>query len=142
MTKTNLLFVCLGLGLSLAACAPPDGPASPSFETDVKPIMLANCVRCHGQGDKLNTDPGLTGELKGKAPALSYLDHYDNRTMGMMGCGAALCAGALTNAPLVSMYVAKPDSDKDRMPPKPSDPLSDREIGIIQRWAAEMPPKP
>jgi hypothetical protein len=29
------------------------------------------------------------------------------------------------------------------MPPKPSDPLSDREIGIIQRWAAEMPtPKP
>jgi mono/diheme cytochrome c family protein len=138
MTKTNLFLVCLGLGLSLAACAPPDGPAAPSFETDVKPIMLANCVRCHGQGDKLNADPGLTGELKGKVPVLSYLDHYETR----MNCGSTgTCAGAMVNAPLISMYVGKPDSDKDRMPPKPSDRLSEREIGIIQRWAAEPSPQ-
>jgi mono/diheme cytochrome c family protein len=141
MTKTNLFLVCLGLGLSLAACAPPDGPAAPSFETDVKPIMLANCVRCHGQGDKLNVDPGLAGtELAGKSPLAAYLDHYEDR----MNCGTGTCIGAASAAAAflrTGNYFTR--SDKDRMPPKPSDPLSDREIGIIQRWAAEMPtPKP
>ncbi|HXI57629.1 MAG TPA: hypothetical protein VNO55_16300 [Polyangia bacterium] len=138
MTKTNLFFVCLGLGLSLAACAPPDGPASPSFETDVKPIMLANCVRCHGQGGKLNADPGLAGtELAGKAPTAVYLDHYDD-----MPCGGGTCAGAKTAVTFLRLGIYLTGSGKDRMPPKPSDPLSDREIGIIERWIAEMPPKP
>jgi hypothetical protein len=135
MTKTNLFFVCLGLGLSLAACAPPDGPAAPSFETDVKPIMLANCVRCHGQGGTLNTDPGLTGMLKGKTPLLTYLDQYDSP---QKTCSGVPCQGAMKSAISISTYITL--SNYDRMPPRPSDPLSDHEIGIIQRWAAA--PKP
>jgi mono/diheme cytochrome c family protein len=129
-----------GLALTLVACAPDEGPAAPGYQTDVKPILDANCVRCHGEGDKLSVDPGLTGNLKGLAPMIVYLDHYEDRPN--CGGGTMPCLGAKTNALLAALYVAYPDSNYNRMPPKPSERLSDRDIDLLKRWAAEMPPKP
>ena len=139
MTKMKHLLVGFGLAVSLAACAPDDGPAVPGYQTDVKPILDANCVRCHGYGDRLNGDPGLTGMLKGKIPLLTFLDRYD--TPKPCPGGLTECLGAKDGAARVGLYITLPNYD--RMPPAPSEALSDRDIGILKRWAAETPaPKP
>ena len=146
MTKMKHLLVGFGVAvfLGMGACAPDDGPVSPSYATDVKPILDANCVRCHGQGGQLNVDPALTGMLKGKKPASAYLDKLEDPA----GCVEAQkknpntpCTGALPNAALLSAYLTI--DAYLRMPPVPSEALSDRDIGILKRWAAETPaPKP
>lgn len=44
----------LVLAFSLAACV--DVPDDPSWHADVKPILEANCVRCHGAGGPFRLD--------------------------------------------------------------------------------------
>ena len=54
-------------------------PASPTFEVDVKPIFLANCVRCHGAGGTLNADPRALNGYATDMPNQTHLDFYANR---------------------------------------------------------------
>jgi hypothetical protein len=137
MMKTKLLSA-LGLaGLALLAigCGPPPGPDKPSFATDIKPIMMAHCVRCHGAGGTLNADPNSIGAAyRNKPPMNTYLDTYENPT-----CAAGtVCYGAKTSAGSIKVFVTAADSE--RMPPLPSDPLSDVQKELIVRWAVDKLP--
>lgn len=137
-TKQLIRFigVALTLGLGLGACAPADPPVHPSFATDILPVMEAHCTRCHGGNGTLTADPGGTSSMalfRG-APLNGYFTQYEDKT----GCPTAQCAGAKTLAASIKVYVHNP---KDlRMPPPPSDPLSDWELKLIDNWAANPAP--
>jgi len=142
MMKTKLL---LGLGLAALAgfaigCSPPPGPDKPSFATDIKPIMLAHCVRCHGAGGTLNKDPMMTGDFKGEAPKSAFLDTYDfgenNTCKTPVGTP---CQGAKIAATTFSAYL-KPVQEGSRMPPPPADKLSDVQVDLLLRWAVDKLP--
>jgi hypothetical protein len=126
----------LGLGLALFAigCSPPAGPDNPSFEKDIKPIMLAHCVRCHGAGGKLNADPdSIGGTYRNKPPLNLYLDSFDDPA-----CPAGVsCLGAKRGSGTFSAYL--PGEGDDRMPPKPAEALSDLQLEIVLRWASKSP---
>jgi hypothetical protein len=127
----------LGLGLALLAigCGPPPGPDKPSFATDIRPIMLAHCVRCHGAGGKLNADPDSIGAMyRNKAPNALFLDTFEDPS----NCPVASCQGARKGAPFFANFL--PGMGDDRMPPKPSDPLSDTQIELVLRWAKNPAP--
>jgi hypothetical protein len=137
-----LLFLLLGLLLGLAACTPAS-PASPSFASDVGPILAAHCARCHGpwgDGGAQITDyttPGRTQKI-------CYLDAYEDRG----DCGdrdAALTGlpcqrGAHTCADLIVAAIATMPPPPYPMPPPPSAPLNDWELDVVRRWAAKPLP--
>lgn len=140
---SRLIGLCT---LAAAACEtkPPEIPTSPSYATDVKPILEANCTRCHGQGGMLNAADGPTIG----APTLCYLNMYDD--MGDCSIpdgggafdpsckrGAHFCATPFPDAPTTSyfdVYLFERTQDEGGMPPLPSRPLNEREREIVRRW--------
>jgi hypothetical protein len=106
----------------LAGCGP-EAPASPSFEADVKPILVTHCNRCHRGGAM---DPALAPPLLNVMPAQLFFDQYD------------------VAAPLAPFMLGYIDGmiTGQRMPPPPSDPLTSYEHDTFARWAAGSPPAP
>src|SRR5262245_61402762 len=50
MRRFLLLGLCVLGASAMAACGPQPVPETPTFEADVRPIMLARCTRCHSVG--------------------------------------------------------------------------------------------
>src|SRR5260221_10546678 len=88
--------------LWLAACSP-EVPAAPSYAKDVQPILMAHCVRCHGEGDTLNTNPDVTSVLL-PAPRQCYLQRFgdegdctDRNNLTACMSGAQYCGTLMTS---------------------------------------------
>jgi len=126
-----------------AACSsspPPPVPEMPTFSVDVEPILLKNCVRCHGAGGTLNADPSSSLPYP---PPNGYFDHYadqGNCTPDDAGVIPTDCKlGAASLAPAMKVYV---NCDDLPMPPPPAARLSTHDRQVIGNWADEMPPLP
>lgn len=113
--SAKALFFALA-ALAAAACAPA-APANPTWEDDVKPILAANCVRCH-------RSPAVNG-----APTNFRLDICEE------------AGGVLGASDQVVRILARGTSPGNlAMPPPPAAPLSDRQIEIIQNWQVNGTP--
>ncbi|NVB84163.1 MAG: hypothetical protein HOV81_37655 [Kofleriaceae bacterium] len=101
--------------LTIAACA--DVPASPTYFTDVQPILRANCARCHG-GDPIEPTVAkyrLDRYVKDDA---TTLDAYDY-------------AASIVDHTVAHVAPAMP----------PDYALTDRQQEILTRWLANGAPK-
>lgn len=108
-------IVVLGAYL-LVGCAP-DQPASPTWN-DVKPILAANCVRCHTTGI-------------GGAPTQFRLDRYEDSLIDELSV-----RGAKTMAPFIVARAVEAGT----MPPIGPE-LSARQRDILAAWAAAGAPR-
>jgi cytochrome c553 len=103
--------------LAAAACGPA-APANPSWEQDVRPILAANCVRCHRNPPANN------------APATFRLDQCEDASATLLGASTQseriIARGSLEGA--------------TAMPPPPAANLSDRQIEILENWRANGAP--
>jgi len=126
MTKLTTLTLIATSGLALAAVAADLPPASTktgvTYDTDIKPILDASCVKCH------------SGE---KPKARLRLDTLENVLKGSKD-GKILTAGDSTNS-FVVKCVAHTAADKDSwMPPEHNKanigPLTPEQIGLIRAW--------
>ena len=126
MRRTAIgLFALLATAVAGVGCnLEPGVPGQPSYELDVKPILEARCIRCHGF-------PSLAG-------APSRFDVYECPAPDGSTCttdnGAKAHAGAM---------VMRIQLDKDsplRMPQKPAAPLSPYQIDTIVKWATSGAP--
>jgi hypothetical protein len=131
--------------VALAACEKPV-PETPTFERDVRPIFMGNCVRCHGGGGTLNKDPRA---FPPDAPGSGYLDSYEDRG----DCTPDPATGATVHASCErgARYEADIGNIKGYvnglfkpliMPPPPSPPLTPWELAVVDNWLAETPPMP
>jgi mono/diheme cytochrome c family protein len=134
-----VLLALLGTTL-VVGCGEEPIPAAPTFEVDIKPIMLAHCVRCHGAGGTLNADPRTVDHTP---PPRGYLDHFDDQGDCTLQPDLTLLPsckwGALTEHNVIKLFIHL-RKDQGRMPPPPSDGLSDRQIEILDRWVANPLP--
>lgn len=96
--------------LALVAACGPGAPATPTFTTDVRPILSANCVRCHG------------ATPSGGAPAGFRLDRYGFRA-GRRGAGDV--------APFLAERVRQGDM------PRFSPGLAGYQIDTLSRWVEQ-----
>jgi hypothetical protein len=172
--RNDAVTVAVAFALRLGACGALGGacsaepvPNAPTFEADIKPIMLSRCVRCHGAGGKLNPDPEQQGRTPGAAPGDGFFESMDDPPCGPPdggdagadaggdGGGDAAAAGADAGVPAVACkhglryYTTMAldalvprihATDATRMPPPPSPPLTDRQLQVLDHWLAESPP--
>jgi hypothetical protein len=141
------LLLLLGAWLLplLGACSPPPAPEDPTFAVDVQPILGARCIRCHHtppEGDP----PGFPSPVAGSTPQSDFTV-YETPDDLLPVCPPVdeqpprFCVfGAAKFAPLMADYIIA--AGDVRMPPPPSPALTKRQIEIITRWAAQMPPAP
>jgi hypothetical protein len=115
-------------------------PPFPTYSKDIKPLMEAHCVRCHGAGGTLNADPDITPAPDGSAaaaydnvgaPARGYFTQLADLGPGKLG----LMSYATTAKPL--MLLALP-----YMPPPPAPPLTQYEHDLLMAWLNEPNPLP
>lgn len=92
---------------SLAACT--DVPANPMYLDEVRPILMANCVRCHAAPQACTV----------RERAAFRLDTWES--IGEVRGVAAMSERIIVRA-----------ADQGTMPP--SSPLTDREREILKRW--------
>jgi mono/diheme cytochrome c family protein len=125
MQRRHLSNLLLGLALATmgAAWTPVAGadpargnekasPGVPQFPDDIRPILQAKCVRCHG-------DKRRSADLDLTTPA-SILKGGES--------GPAVVPGKPDKSPLYEkVHVGK-------MPPGKKDPVSEAEVDIIHRW--------
>ena len=112
-------------------------PEAPSYELDMKPLFHARCVRCHGGGGTLNTDAKIADF---GPPAQLYIGSYDDTGVGcdVMPLPATCHQGAHRWAAGIRDRVHLKNSI--RMPLRPSEPLTDWELELVDRWAANPLP--
>jgi hypothetical protein len=138
--RTKRRFAALAfagaLASLLAACSP-EVPANPTYTTDVKAILDAHCVRCHGAGDMLNAYPH--GGSSNPTPRRCYLQRFgdegDCSNVTNPDCKPGV--GNTVCGPLISLYINTTPGSTLFMPPPPSDPLNDWEKEVIARWTTQ-----
>ncbi len=108
---------------ALAGCEP-SAIASPSFQTDIMPILAANCVRCHGV------------EPLGGAPPEFRLDSFDNtvlrRGRSRFFVDDQVVFGAAAYATAIA---ARIENEEFPMPPRFL--LEPWQIDTLVAWAAQ-----
>jgi hypothetical protein len=115
-----VLLAAVGLGCTAES---EDAPLQPSYEHDIKPLMAAHCIRCHGAGGSLNLDPDATPVAPSGQPKVQMPKVGDFTDMaGLMpyvGKTYKLMMSSIETLP---------------MPPPPSAPLTDREKEMFAAW--------
>jgi len=119
--------ICLIAVLGLRGVSAAADPATPAFYTErVRPILIANCGKCHFS---MNHKGGLA---------------MDTRASMMKGGrdGRVIVPGDPGNSPLVKLMRHEgPAKDPKPMPPK-SPRMKDADIAVVEQWikaGAAMP---
>jgi hypothetical protein len=113
----TLLLVAALAGAAVVAgagCGENAAPDRPSYARDVAPIMGARCIRCHGAGGQINTDPDM--------PPISMVTKATGGDLTSLAGVAAECGK-------MKLYI-----ESVGMPPAPSDKLDDWSTGIVLQW--------
>jgi hypothetical protein len=125
---------------SQALACSPAVPATPTYAKDVKPILDAHCVRCHGAGGTLNS---MVVAGRDHPPGLCYLQTYgdagDCSTAATCMRGAGYCGAGSAGASMLTLYTKLPEDNRLHMPPLPSESLNDWELEVLSRWATATP---
>ncbi len=119
-TSVCILPVVIGFAVgSLGAAARADEEGVRFFETEVRPLLAANCFECHGPEQQWS---GLR------------LDTREDLAKGG-DSGAAVVSGQPDESLLIR--AVRHDDDAPAMPPEDEGKrLTEREIGILTRWIA------
>jgi hypothetical protein len=135
--------LALALGLT-ASCGFQDIPHAPTYEADIRPLVLSRCVRCHGGGGTLNADPTALPPFHDFAPINGYFDHFEDQNCGAdappAGCKHGLFFYATDMAKKAQLTGFIDSHTDNRMPPKPSPALTSTQLQIFHTWLDEGPP--
>jgi len=132
MRANGLLIVTMLAGAAFvgaAGCGIPV-PDRPSYERDIKPLMEAHCIRCHGAGGTLNADPDIPPVPAAKwhgAPIngdFTSLDDVNGHHGLMFYTGS--------NFAMFESFVAGAFGP---MPLLPADPLASWDRDLLFTWA-------
>jgi hypothetical protein len=112
----------------LAACTA-GVPERPTYDEHVAPILIANCVRCHGAPTAISEGRNCVRvDVWDSAPDPTDLCHEDQPTTAPLDQRADVILGARDGGAMIVRSVL------DGTMPKGDVALSDRQVEILQRW--------
>lgn len=120
--RRALLIAGLGLSAIMSACGA--APEHPTYDEDVRPLLVARCLRCHGTPGEV--DP-LSAKLNTRVASIGlrldyqFLSDVPDTVMAKFKLLPAYARGEAPNLP--------------RMPPPPAAALEDWEITMLENWA-------
>ena len=139
MRARSFLAPLVAAAAALAVGCAEDVPTAPNFQTDVLPILAANCVRCHGV-PTIGGAPGDCIDSAGGPRRCGFrLDSYDDTIIDEGDPGNPTDDRLVLGLASVALAIPERiDSPTEPMPPR--FPLGDRERAILAAWAAGDPP--
>src|SRR3569623_3215047 len=120
-TMRTLMLLIAGLGAAALAGCGANVPEHPTWQDDVRPIMVARCVRCH------TTTPQGDPESRGGKPGTGDFSHAS------LDDFMPLDKIALRAAP----DRIRSDDPLQEMPPPPAAKLADWQIETIARYETD-----
>jgi hypothetical protein len=140
--RSGLLFALAALVAATGAgCSIEDTPHAPTFTTDVKPIMLSRCVRCHGAGGHLHADPHSTNPAYRIAPFDGFFDRMEDDCPDAQ---PTACHGlryyVTTRLTQFNNFIHRMDPNAP-MPPLPAPALTTHQLDVIDLWIANGAPE-
>lgn len=145
MSKNALLITLLAsvASLGLGACSIQNTPHAPTFDADIRPIMLSRCVRCHGSGGALHGDPTSTLPAYRFMPSDGHFDRFEDDCSDAMptGCHGLGFYTTGNNEMLLTDYIHdRGNRAGTPMPPAPAPRLTSDQLDIIDLWLADGAP--
>ena len=113
MRVLQMIVAMIAMGGSVIAAFADDLPV-PKFESDIAPILVTRCLKCHGDG---KLEAGL-----------------DLRRRFLILKGGDSGAGIVEGRPDESLLIQKIAADE--MPPKDEGRLDDKQKALLRRWVA------
>jgi hypothetical protein len=115
------LIAGLGLSATLSACGGP--PEHPTYDEDVRPLLVARCLRCHGQPGEV--DP-LSAKVNARLTSVGLLLDYPYFS--------DVPDTLLPKMKMLGAYARGEAPGLPRMPPPPAAALEDWEIQMLDNW--------
>lgn len=122
--KLLLLFPAAAACLALTACGPVP-PANPTYQADIRPLLVARCIRCHDDPRRADAGDASRPVTSFNAPTL------DTLPPGSQGVLQVLALDYVRGQ-------VKPPAR--RMPPSPAEALEDWQIDMMATWGAHPLP--
>jgi cytochrome c553 len=117
--RRALQIAGLGLSAMVSACAA--APEHPTWDDDVRPLMVARCIRCHaGPADPASAK--LDKRVAGPGINLDYQYLSD------------VSEGVMTKLKLMADYARGKNPNLPRMPPPPAAALEEWQIQMLENW--------
>ena len=125
--RRALQIAGLGLSAMVSACAA-SAPEHPTWDDDVRPLLVARCIRCHGDPRQIDPLSAKTNADKlNKAPTANfdyvYFGDLDDTAKGYLKVAPNYVRGA---------------SGLSRMPPLPAAALEDWELQVLVNFASDL----
>jgi hypothetical protein len=144
MTASRFKALVIGVvagatgALSASCNLEPSAVDKPTYEADVRPILMSRCIRCHGS-------PPL-GDPTASPPSGSPVPTVRFDVFGDTNCGTDAGTGCVHGAAFEAMQNGFKTFLVDRagsalaMPPPPAPKLTSYQLDTILKWESESPP--
>ncbi len=134
------LAVLLVSGGALAGCGEEPIPDVVSYARDIKPLMEARCIRCHGAGGTENKDPSLPAWFVAMYMTDMPKPSSDFTTFDKLKPFGGLMKAFLVPVKADATLTPPRPAVSALMPPPPSPTLTDRERDMLIKWGAAPNP--
>jgi hypothetical protein len=122
--RRKLLIASLGLSATLSACGA--APEHPTYDEDVRPLMVSRCLRCHSQPPAVDALSAKLNDKVARAGLPLDFPYFSDIPSGLLAKFKMLGAYARGEAPMLP-----------RMPPPPAAALEDWEIQMLDNWGKD-----
>jgi len=134
------LVACATAALSAGCNLEPDAVAKPTYEADVRPILMSRCIRCHGSPP---LDDTVAKPPSGSPFPTVRFDIYADPNCST-DAGANCIHGAAYEAMVGNFKKYLVDNANAgsplQMPPPPAPKLTSYQLDTILKWESESPP--